>query len=71
MAIDPYYARVYAVISLTYFIEWICQIWDYWQVNTKKFSSGHKSPMKYKEYDRIGTALLGKPYLYKNGDVFV
>lgn len=35
LEIDPHYARAHTGMSLTYFNEWSCQIWDRWEVSQK------------------------------------
>ena len=35
LEIDPQFARAYTGISLSYFNEWSCQLWDRWEISQK------------------------------------
>jgi Tfp pilus assembly protein PilF len=64
LKIDPHYARAYSGISLSYFNEWSCQLWNRWDVNKK---GAHKFALKALEYDEndyISLTVLGRTYLY-------
>lgn len=64
LKIDPHYARAYSGISLSYFNEWSCQLWDRWEVSQK---GAHKYALKALEYDEndyISLAILGRTFLY-------
>ncbi|MBK7873999.1 MAG: hypothetical protein IPJ74_26785 [Saprospiraceae bacterium] len=67
MDIDPHYARAYTGMSLTYFNEWSCQIWDRWEVSQKGHLAGHKKAFELEERDHVSATILGKLYLF-NGD---
>ncbi|WP_425237280.1 hypothetical protein [Ulvibacterium sp.] len=64
LRIDPGFARAYSGISLSYFNEWSCQLWDRWEVSQK---GAHKFALKAIELDEndyISLAVLGRTYLY-------
>ena len=67
MEIDPHYARAYTGMSLTYFNEWSCQIWDRWEVSRKgAFEWGQKA-LELDEFDHVSAIIVGKIYLF-NGE---
>ena len=64
LQINPNYARAYTGISLSYFNEWSCQLWDRWD-------ECHKGAMEYAlkaiqldENDYQALMILGRSYLY-------
>jgi tetratricopeptide (TPR) repeat protein len=64
LKINPQFARAYSGISLSYFNEWSCQLWDRWDVSQK---GAHKYALKAIEYDEndyISLAVLGRTFLY-------
>ena len=64
LVIDPSFARAYSGISLSYFNEWSCQLWDRWDVSKK---GAHKYALKALELDEndyVSLAVLGRTYLY-------
>ena len=65
--IDPHYARAYTGMSLSYFNEWSCQIWDRWEVSQKGAFDWAKKAVELDERDHISTVILGKIYLF-NGE---
>lgn len=67
LKIDPQFARAYTGISLSYFNEWSCQLWERWDVSQK---GAHKYAMKAIELDEndyVSLAVLGRTFLY-SGD---
>lgn len=65
MEIDPHYARAYTGMSLTYFNEWSCQIWDRWEVSQKDAFDWAEQALELDERDHISASILGKLYLFK------
>ena len=65
--IDPHYARSYSGMSLSYFNEWSCQIWDRWEVSQKGAFEWALKAVELDEWDHIGMVILGKIYLF-NGE---
>ncbi|MEQ3796392.1 tetratricopeptide repeat protein [Flavobacteriaceae bacterium MJ-SS4] len=64
LKVDPNYARAYTGISLSYFNEWSCQVWDRWEVSSK---GAHKYALKALELDENdyqALMVLGRTYLY-------
>lgn len=65
--LDPHYARAYTGMSLTYFNEWSCQIWDRWEVSQKGAFDWAEQALELDERDHISATILGKLYLF-SGD---
>lgn len=64
LRIAPTYARAYSGISLSYFNEWTCQLWERWEVSQM---GAHKYALKGLERDEndyVSLAVLGRTYLY-------
>ena len=64
LEIDPEYARAYAGLSLTYFNEWSCQVFDRWETAKE---GAHKYALKavsLDETDNVSNMILGRVYLY-------
>lgn len=64
MDIDSHFARAYTGMSLTYFNEWSCQIWDRWEVSQKGTFKWAQKAVELDEWDHVSTAILGKLYLF-------
>lgn len=65
LQIDEHYALAYSGISLSYFNEWSCQLWERWDISEK---GAHKYALKAIENDKndySALAVLGRTYLYK------
>ena len=64
LRINPHFARAYTGISLSYFNEWSCQLWERWDISRK---GAHKYALKAIEYDEndyVSLAVLGRTFLY-------
>lgn len=64
LQIDPSFARAYTGISLSYFNEWSCQLWDRWEVSKQ---GAHQYALKALEHDGndyVSLAVLGRTWLY-------
>ena len=67
LEIDPHYARAHTGMSLTYFNEWSCQIWDRWEVSRKgAFEWGAKA-LELDGHDPVSAVIVGKIHLF-NGE---
>lgn len=65
--LDPYYARAYTGMSLTYFNEWSCQLWSRWEVSQMGATEWALKALELDEWDHISMSILGRLYLY-NGE---
>ncbi len=64
LAIDPQFARAYTGISLSYFNEWSCQLWDRWDISQKGAHEYALKAIELDENDYISLAVLGRTFLY-------
>jgi len=62
--LDPYYARAYTGMSLTYFNEWSCQLWSRWEVSQLGAMEWAKKALELDEWDHISMTIIGRLYLY-------
>jgi TolB-like protein len=63
--IDPHYARAYTGISLTYFNNWSCALWDDWDTNeTQAFEYAVKA-VALDENDHVSQMVMGRILLYR------
>ena len=64
LAIDPYFARAFSGISLSYFNEWSCQLWDRWEVSQKGAHDYALKAIDLDPNDYISLSVLGRTFLY-------
>lgn len=64
LKIDPLFARAYTGISLSYFNEWSCQLWDRWEVSQKGAHDYALKAIDLDETDYVSLAVLGRTFLY-------
>lgn len=62
--LDPYYARAYTGMSLTFFNEWSCQLWSRWEVSQLGAMEWAKKALELDEWDHISMTIVGRLYLY-------
>nr|WP_298789473.1 hypothetical protein [uncultured Allomuricauda sp.] len=62
--IDPHFARAYTGISLSYFNEWSCRLWDRWEVSQKGAHDYALKAIELDENDYISLTVLGRTFLY-------
>ena len=65
MDIDPHFARAYTGMSLTYFNEWSCQLWDRWDVSQNGAFEWAAKAMELDQRDYLSATIMGKVYLYR------
>lgn len=63
--IDPCYSLAYSGMSLTYFNEWSCQLWERWDVCQKGAFHWAKKAIELDEQNYIAALVLGRIYLYE------
>ncbi len=64
LKVDPNYALAYTGLSLSYFNEWSCQLWDRWDISR---NGAHQNALKAIEIDKNdyrALAVLGRTYAY-------
>lgn len=65
LKIDPYYARAYTGISLTYFNNWSCQRWDSWDTNERGAFENAVKAVTLDENDHISQMVMGRILNYR------
>lgn len=64
LKIDPNYAHAYTGISMTYFNEWSCQLWERWDVSSKGARKYAMKALEIDENDYRALMVMGRIYLY-------
>jgi TolB-like protein/tetratricopeptide (TPR) repeat protein len=64
LEIHPEYSRAYTGLSLSYFNEWSCQIWDRWEVSQKGAYKYARKAFELDQHDYVAAMVLGRVYLY-------
>lgn len=63
--IDPGYSLAYTGMSLTYFNEWSCQLWERWDVSKRGAFEWAQKAISLNERDYVAAMVLGRVYLYE------
>ena len=63
--IHPHYSLAYSGISLSYFNEWSCQLWDRWDVSRSGAYEWAKKAIELDDQNYIACMVLGKIFLYE------
>ena len=63
--IDPRYSLAYSGMSLTYFNEWTCQLWDRWDISRNGAYEWASKAIELDEQNHIAALVLGRCYLYE------
>ncbi len=63
--IDPNYARAYAGLSLSYFNEWSCQLWERWDYSQKGAYEYALKAVELDDTNYMSMTVLGRLYVYK------
>ncbi|MEX0314564.1 MAG: hypothetical protein AB3N18_10330 [Allomuricauda sp.] len=64
LQVDPQFARAYTGISLSYFNEWSCRLWDRWEISQKGAHDYALKAIELDENDYVSLAVLGRTFLY-------
>lgn len=65
ISIDPTYSLAYSGMSLSYFNEWSCQLWDRWDVCQVGAYEWAKKAIELDEQNYVAACVLGRIYLYE------
>lgn len=65
IALDPDYSMAYSGISLSWFNEWSCQLWERWEVNQNGAFEWAEKAIEIDEHNYLAAAVLGRIFLYK------
>jgi TolB-like protein len=64
-SIDPHYSRAYAGLSLSYFNDWSCQLWEHWEETERNAYKYAMKAFELDESDHITRLILGRILLYR------
>lgn len=62
---DPNCARAYTGLSLSYFNEWSCRLWERWDESQKGAFKFAKKAVDIDPHDYVALSVLGRIFLYK------
>ena len=62
---DPQYSLAYSGMSLTYFNEWSCQLWDRWDLSQKGAKEWAEKALQIDDQNYIANLIIGKIYLFE------
>ncbi len=65
LKIDPTYARAFSGLSLSYFNEWSCQLWERWDYSQKGAFEYALKAIELDDTNYISLTVLGRLYVYK------
>lgn len=65
LEIDPYFTRAYTGLSLSYFNEWSCQLWDKWDENERGAFINAEKAAELDETDHVAQMVLARTLLYR------
>lgn len=63
--IQPKYSLAYSGMSLTYFNEWSCQLWERWDVSQQGAFDWAKKAIDLDPHNHVAAMILGRVYLYE------
>lgn len=64
LRIDEHYARAYTGLSLSYFNEWSCQLWNRWEVSKTGAKEFAQKAIEHDESEYEAHAVMGRVHLY-------
>ena len=64
LKIQPDYALAYSGMSLTYFNEWTCQLWERWDISKSDAFDWAQKAIELDDQNYIAALVLGKAFLY-------
>lgn len=65
LVIQPDYALAYSGMSLSYFNEWTCQLWDRWEVSKSGAYEWATKAIELDDQNHVIAMVLGRIYLYE------
>ncbi len=65
IAIDPHYSRAYAGLSLSWFNDWSCQLWEHWDETERNAYRYAMQAIELDDADHITQLILGRILLYR------
>jgi len=65
LAVDPHYSRAYAGLSLSYFNDWSCQLWDQWETTERNAYDYALRAFQLNDSDHVVQMILGRILLFR------
>lgn len=65
LELDPYFTRAYTGLSLSYFNEWSCQLWDKWDENERGAYMYAEKAAQLDETDHVAQMVLARTLIYR------
>lgn len=66
LTIDPNYSRAHAGLSLSYFNDWSCQVWEDWHTTERNAFKHAMQAIQLDDTDHITHMILGRILLYRH-----
>jgi TolB-like protein/tetratricopeptide (TPR) repeat protein len=66
LTIDPNYSRAHAGLSLSYFNDWSCQVWENWKATERNAFKHAMKAIQLDDTDHITQMILGRILLYRH-----
>ncbi len=66
LSIDPNYSRAYAGLSLSYFNDWSCQLWENWHTTEQQAFKHAMKAIQLDDTDHVTQMILGRILLYRH-----
>ena len=66
LTIDPNYSRAHAGLSLAYFNDWSCQVWENWEATERNAFKHAMKAIQLDDTDHITQMILGRILLYRH-----
>lgn len=63
--IDPNYSLAYSGMSLSYFNEWTCQLWNRWEISQNGSYQWAQKAIELDEYNYVAAYVLGRVFVYQ------
>lgn len=63
--IDPHYSRAYAGLSLAYFNDWGCQLWEEWDTTQKNAYTYAQKAVELDSTDHVVQMVLGRILIFR------
>ncbi len=65
ISLSPSFAKAHAGMSLTYFNEWSCQLWNRWEISQSEAFQWAEKAVNLDDQDHMSSFILGRLYLYQ------
>jgi tetratricopeptide (TPR) repeat protein len=62
---QPDYSLAYTGMSLTYFNEWSCQLWDRWEISKNGANEWAQKAIELDDHNSVAAMVLGKIFMFE------